>query len=195
MIKDNVISILSYIYSILKLFAFIAFSSGLLFGVFQAISENSISGFKDGIMFGIILTLITAPVLILLDIIQKVKCYVKYKFVSFSVKQERSFSIEGDYENIFSSLYTILNENKIIKVLNSDLGKGSIEAITKRSWKSFGEKIDLKLFKTPNNRVVINLSSKPRIFLTLIDYCKNFENVETIKKRIGLIVSNQGERL
>jgi len=180
MIKDSLIKFWSYCFIIVKLFVFISLFCGVFFGLFRSISGHSLNGFYDGIMFGILLSLITTPILTVLDIIQKIKCVVKYKSVNFTVKQDRRFSVQDEYETVFRKICDILSNNKKIELRNRDIAKGKIEALAKRSWKSFGEKIDIKLFQLSRKKVIIELSSKPIISLMIIDYCKNFENVETI---------------
>ena len=102
------------------------------------------------------------------------------------MEQERRFSIENDYESVFRRLCDILDNNEM-EIRIKDIDKKTIEAITKRSWKSFGERIVFKLFNISKSKVVISLSSKPIIPLMVIDYCKNFENIEIITNEIKKI--------
>jgi uncharacterized membrane protein len=68
--------------------------------------------------------------------------------------------------------------------------KGIIEADVKKSWKSFGEKLKIRLWKGSEGKVYVEMTSKPKIVLTMIDYAKNFENIESIltqlKKRFDV---------
>ena len=179
-------TLFTYIYMIIKLFALVAFGGGLLFGIFQSVKIHSISGFTDGIMFGAMLAVIMVPILIILDIIQKVKCYSKYKIIDFEINQERKFILTSDYAFIFHEICEQLNNQNNIKIHKKKIEKGIIEARTNSSWKSFGEIIKIKLFKSTGGNIVV-LSSKPRISITMIDYCRNFENVENIMKDIKML--------
>ncbi len=179
--RNNPGTLFTYVFIIIKLFIFIAFGGGLLFGIFQSIKINSLNGFIDGITFGVTIAVIMVPILIILDIIQKIKCYLKYKNIDFEIKQERRFLIDSDYIFIFNKLCENLNNYKNVEIYKKDTDKGIIEAISKRSWKSFGEIIKIQLFRSSKGNVAV-LSSKPKISITMIDYCKNFENVENIMK-------------
>lgn len=182
--KNNSSGLISYSYTIIKSIIFVGLTATLLFGIFQSIRRNSFNGFIDGMVFGASLALIVVPLIVLLDLSQKLKCYLKYNFIDFRVNQERRFIIEDDYSSVLNKLYSILSNHKKIDVYNKDIENGIIEATTKRSWRSFGEDIKINLFKGSEGKVVVIVSSKPRTSLTMIDYSKNFENIETIMKDI-----------
>ena len=189
--RNNSGTLFTYIYMIIKLFVLVAFGGGLLFGIFQSVKIHSINGFTDGIMFGAMLAATMVPILIILDIIQKVKCYLKYKVIDFEINQERKFILTSDYAFIFNKICEQLNNQKNIKIHKKEIESGIIEAVTKSSWKSFGEIIKIKLFKSTSGNIVV-LSSKPKISITMIDYCRNLENVENIMKdikKLGLSLS------
>jgi hypothetical protein len=185
--KDNS-GLLAYLFKILKIFIFVVFGATLLFGIFQSIRLNSLYGFLDGAVFGISGAIIGLPILIFLDILQRIKCYLKYQIFDFRVNQKRTFLFDKNYTSVFSKLYDILKNIDKIFISNKNVENGVIEAFTKRSWKSFGEDIKIELFKSSKNKVVVVLSSKPRFPITMIDYGKNLENVEIIKRDIEKIV-------
>ncbi len=181
MSADNNKKFLTYVVAIVKMFVFFGLGVGLLFGIFQSIRRNSFDGFVDGSVVGIVGALILVPSVILLDILQKVKCYLRYKIVDFRTNYERRILVEDDYLSIFDLLCNVMHDNKKMHICQKDVENGVIEAVTKRSWRSFGENITIKLFKSSNSkRTIVVLTSKPRISLTLIDYCKNLENVEIV---------------
>lgn len=175
----------TYIIKVIKSYVFVNLGAGLLFGIFRSLMINSLNGFIDGLFFGTMLASIGIPIIILLDIFQKLKCYFKYKIVSYQTNQKIKLLFEDDYISIFNKLNELLNNNPKIDVYRKDIKIGIIEAISKRSWKSFGEIIKIEFFDKSNGKVVAVLSSKPRIFWTMIDYCKNFENVEMIMSDIN----------
>ena len=181
--NDN--RLLTYIFTIIKLFLFVGLGAGLLFGIVQSLRTSSISGLIDGITFGAILALITVPIVTILDIFERVRCYLKYKIVDFGVIQERRFLTKTDYDIAFKKIFDILNEIKKMEVTHKDSKQGVIEALVKRSWKSFGEKIRIELSKNAKGEIEASLTSKPRITLTAIDYCKNLENVEMIMQYVN----------
>ena len=191
--RNDETTIFTYFLSMLKSFIYFSLGAGFLFGAFQSIRKNSLNGFVDGFVIGIVSALIVVPIVIALDIFQKVKCYRKYKVIDFGVNQERRFLVEDEYSSAFDKMYSMLNDIKKVEIRHGDIESGIIEAVTKRSWKSFGESIKIELFKTSKSKeTVIVLESKPRISLTMIDYCKNFENIEMIME---YILKGAGDRL
>jgi hypothetical protein len=178
-----------YILTILKSSVFCIFAFAIVLGIYQSVNIGSFSGFLEGVSAGILWAFVLVPILIILDISTKVKCFIKFKTVDLRVNQERRFRIEDDYLQIFDTLCNILQGFHKVKIKKKDIKNGIIEAVTGRSWRSFGEKIDAKLFKGSNSKVTVTFSSKPRISLTMIDYSKNFENaalfLEGVKQRFN----------
>ena len=177
--------LLDYILRIFKAFIFIALGFGLPIGIFITIRINSFYGFIEGIIAGILVALAGMAILIPLDIFQRIRCYLKYGTIDFGVTQERRLRIEGDYISVFKALYNVLEKRKKLETLYKDAENGVIQAVTKRSLRSLGEKINIELLKTSSKgKVLVILSSKPKMFAstTMFDYSKNFENLESFLK-------------
>lgn len=186
--RDKNSTLLAYILTIVKLFVSFLIGGGLLFGIFQSVRIQSFHGFIEGLVFGASLAIFGLPFLILIDIIQKTKCYIRYGNIDFGVAQERRFVIEEDYMSLFNRFVDVLVNIKKIEVYRREIERGIIEANVRRTWRSFGEKIKVELFKSSKDTsTVVVLASKPKISLTMLDYCKNFENVETIMNEITKI--------
>lgn len=183
--KNEIHDLLFYILKILKLFFLTTVLGGLLFGIFRSISLNSLNGFYQGMAFGVMLATAVIPILILIDLIQRVKVYLRYNVFFVSVKQERIFSVECDYDAIFEFIVNFLKDDEKTYIKEKEKGNKKIIAIFKLSWKSFGEKIVIQFFNISRANLYIKLSSYPLIPVTLIDYCKNFENVEYIMETLG----------
>ena len=190
--RNNGSGLFTYLFAIMKLLIFVMLGGSLLFGVFQSIRRNSLHGFVDGVVVGVVGALVAVPVLVFLDIFQKLKCYLRYKSIDFRVDQERRFIIKDDHMSVFNNISNVLNNIKNIEIYKKNMENGIVEAVAKRSWRSFGEEIKIELFKSSGGKVLVVLSSKPRISLMLIDYSKNFENVEMIVK--GIIRNFSKER-
>lgn len=187
--SNNKNTFCTYIFSIVKLFVFFGLGVSLLFGAFQFVRRNSFDGFVDGIMVGIVGTLIAVPILILLDIFNKVRCYLKYRTIDFGVNQERRFIVKDDYASAFNKLCEVLSRREKIDICNRNMESGIIDAVAKPSWKSFGEKITIRLFESSKDKeTTVVLTSKPRISLTMLDYCRNFENVEMLINDIRMLM-------
>jgi hypothetical protein len=179
-IENNKHKILNYVFTILKSFFFVGLSSALIFGIFRSIKAGSFSGLIDGILFGLLLAMVLVPIIVSLDILQRFKNYRKYQRVDFNVNQARRLLIKDEYNLIFNNLCNFLKDRKEFSIYNKDLEKGIIKADVKKSWKSFGEKLQLRLWKGSEGKVYVEITSKPKIVLTMIDYAKNFENIESI---------------
>ena len=68
------------------------------------------------------------------------------------------------------------------KVKFADIEGGYIRAKTGISWNSFGNIIEFRLKSITENATEIEVSTKPSLGTTLIDYGESVEIIETIKK-------------
>jgi hypothetical protein len=183
-LENNKHKTLNYVFTILKSFFFVVVASALFFGIFRSIKAGSLLGFVDGMLFGLLLAIVLVPIIVSLDIFQRFKNYRKYQRVDFNVNQVRRLLIKDEYNLIFNKLCDFLKDRKEFTIYNKDLGKGIIEADVKKSWKSFGEKLQIRLWKGSDGKVYAEITSKPKIVLTMIDYAKNFENIESIMTQL-----------
>jgi signal transduction histidine kinase len=71
-----------------------------------------------------------------------------------------------------------------ISLIKSDAASGIYEATTEQTWKSYGETLTVRL--EGSQPVSIAITSRPSVRLMgkLIDYGKNWENVETVQARL-----------
>jgi len=171
---------LKYILRISFAFIILALVIGLPAGIFFSIINASLEGFGVGLIAGVICSLLGFAVIVPLDVFAKIKCHRKYGFVDFRVRQQRILHIDADYDTICETLWQEFHAWKGMQLRNKDMKRGIIEVETRRSWKTFGEKITVTLLKRRNRKVLVTISSKPRIFTTMLDYSKNFENLERI---------------
>lgn len=90
-------------------------------------------------------------------------------------------------------IQTDLNKSELIKKLNEDpsIRKMKIKEIengivisTKMTLWSLGEIIKIELKSTKDSVFEYNVSSRPKLKITLIDYGKNIQNIDLIKKVI-----------
>ncbi len=168
-----------YILRMFVIFVFLSSALGLLFGLILSFRMNSFLGLKWGISAAIIVVLFGLGVSLLIEIAEKVKCYVKYGSIDFKVHQERRFLIEDDYSKAFNKLSHILQELKNTDITRKDFTNGLLKAETKWSWRSYGEVIGIKLSPAAG-RVRVFLTSSPKLPTNIIDFSKNFENVQLI---------------
>jgi len=79
------------------------------------------------------------------------------------------------FESSLASLHS-LNAG----ILQQDFNIGIIRAVTRTSWASWGEEIEIKLSQTNDGATLVNVKSSPKLKITPIDYGKNIDNVEKI---------------
>ncbi len=185
---------LNYIIRIPFAFIIVALVVGLPAGIFFSIINVSLEGFGVGLIAGVICSLLGFAVIVPVDIFTKIKCYRKYGLVDFRVRQQRILHIDADYDTICETFQQEFRAWKGMQLRNKDMKRGIIEVETRRSWKTFGEKITVTLLKSGNRRVLVTISSKPRIFTTMLDYSKNFENLERIIQGIKDRLKEGGTR-
>lgn len=179
-----------YILRIFVIFVSLSLALGLLFGLILSVRMNSFLGFRAGIIAAIIVVLFGLGVSMVIEIGEKVKCYIKYRSIDFRVHQERRFLIEGDYSEVFTKLSNILEKLKKTNIIQKDFKNGILKAETKWSWRSYGEVIQIKLFRG-DGTVRVFLASSPKLITNIIDFSKNFENVELIIR--GLKKDREGK--
>ena len=184
---------LHYILTFLKSFAILWIVSAFLFGIYRVMRVNTLYGFVEGLQFGAILSILSLPLIFLLDFTQRLKNIPKFKKIDFHVKQERKVLIEDEYCSAFKKFYESLKSMEGLSIIKKDDKEGIIEAITKRSWKSFGEIVKVKFAKGTKKKVFITINSRPKGSFTLVDYCRNFENVENIISNLEKAYYNEGK--
>ena len=103
---------------------------------------------------------------------------------ALNVRQERIIHIKGKYDKVFEKSIEILRALKSIKTIDPLKSSQSISARTKASIVSFGEGINLEFKPLSQETTEIHISSCPVAQHTILDFGKNFKNVEFISKEI-----------
>ena len=97
--------------------------------------------------------------------------------------QTKSSSLEGSFDDAFKkSIEALKVINAQVKV--SDLEQGAIDATTRISWKSFGENLKVHLETNEEGKVNVAITSKPKWPLTLVDYGKGKQNVNSFTEAL-----------
>ena len=162
-----------------KLFLYTGIPIGFIVGCFWGFSSASLNasilvGLMAGLFYGFIMALVIGT-------------YHKLKTKGMSSgpgddvgpNQSRTISLEIPIEIAFEKCLHSLDAMKA-KVTNKDKSQGLIQAVTKMSWKSAGEKINIHLSKNGNKKTDITVSSSPKLRTTLVDYGKGHQNVTSI---------------
>ena len=170
-----------YYFSVIGASFFVIFIlSTMIFALFRSLTiSDLLGGLYDGAVFGAFLGGILAGIVTLVDIFERFRCFKKYHKISYRSRQQRIFLIKNDCDNIFERLLAACKScNYHIKT--EDKKYGIIKATTNRSWRSFGEKIEIIIRKSTDGSLTLKVSSEPILFTTVLDYCKNFINIELL---------------
>jgi hypothetical protein len=161
----------------LKLFFALGIPFGLLIAIFDGINEGLAVGLRSGIISGLVFGFFMS---LIFGTFQKLSTNAM-KTIGDKVvepKQTKKKSIHGTYEEIFNKCLVSLNKINA-KVKPYDKTDGVIYASTPLSWKSWGEDIEVLIIKESDHRVMVSITSSPRLKTTMIDFGKGWTNVIT----------------
>lgn len=181
-------NIKQYLFSILKAYIVISLGLGISSSLIRMLKLNDYSNFIINIIYnGFIPAILCIILLIVPDLFQKIKNFFKYKVFVFDNKHARLIVVDENYTIVFDRVIELLSSYHNFSIEYSDSTTGSIICMAKRSWKSLGETVSLEIEAINDNETKIEISSLPKNKWTLIDYCKNFENVEKFVYSISRI--------
>jgi hypothetical protein len=103
---------------------------------------------------------------------------------ALNVQQERYIEVKVNIEEVFLKVQDILKGFKSLKKMTILKEMLTVSARTKTTYLSFGEKITLKFEMLSDDFVGIHIESCPALRFTLLDYGKNFTNIEYLSKEI-----------
>jgi len=167
-----------------KTFVTIGILAGVLFGLVMSRKMGFLNGLLAGIQFGSICAVLMASVLIPLDYFMTRKLPAK----ALDVNQVREIQVDGALDETFQKCVDLLKRCKTIKSVSPSKKEDFlISARTRASIVSFGEEITLHFQELTKGIIKIQISSKPAVPFTLLDYGKNFRNVELIREKIESI--------
>ena len=113
--------------------------------------------------------------------------YRSVKRMSFGTSEEamgvhhvRNVELRLPYDKAFDLCIESLNLIKKCKIQKEDLSQGEIDARAGMTWRTFGDVISFEVRKIGDDRIQVEVSSRPAVRATLVDYGKNLENVEQI---------------
>lgn len=110
---------------------------------------------------------------------------------AINLHQEREIQIKGDYENVFEQCLHIMEKWKSIKSIKQIKEQMMISALTKMTIYSNAEEITMQFDISNKQLIKIHIKSQPVGRHALMDFGKNYRNVEWIKEKIesGILVS------
>src|SRR4030042_3387264 len=92
----------------------------------------------------------------------------------------RNVELRVPYDEAFDLCIESLNVVKRSKIQKENRSQGKIVARTGMTWRTWGDVISFAIRNPGNDGIQIEVSSRPALRWTLIDYGKNLENVELI---------------
>jgi hypothetical protein len=158
----------------------ISILSAALFALVMSMKIGLLHGIIAGIVFSIVITMLIALIFIPIDYM----CTAKLPLEALNVNQERDIKLKGNCDPICTYCAEIVKNTKgVFKIDVSN--KCNIVAFTKTTISSFGEVITLHLSQIDQETTNIHIVSQPKYKYTIIDYGKNYKNVEYIINQIA----------
>lgn len=166
----------------IKLFLFFGFAFGLYQGIKVGISDGVnaglVSGISKGLFFGLLMSFFVGK-----WHKRKTRKAREETGEDIGPVQTKSSLLDDSIDNAFrKSVQSLTIMNARITV--SDLQQGTIDATTRMSWKSFGENLKVRLKTNEEGGVDVAITSKPRFPVTLVDYGKGRQNVDSFVKEL-----------
>jgi hypothetical protein len=151
-------------------------------------NEHALSyGLAAGAVFGTIFTVFMLCVMMPLDLLSRLFLARGSKDSTnsaiFEIDQVRELPIKGTSKHVHFICRQALLAIPGIRDVHDDMVSGLMTASTGASWRSAGEKIEVHVLKRDSGQFVLRCTSKPAQKNVLFDYGKNFDNVETWKKK------------
>jgi hypothetical protein len=149
-------------------------SIGILAGFETGVESGIKSGASSGFIFGLFMSLI-------LGTIHKLKTRKMAKAGDVTPTQSATIELGCNLALAFDKCIQALNQFGA-KIELQDKVKSEIKATSGMTWRSWGEVLTVRLSRIDTEKVKIEISSSPKLKMTLVDYGKGRENVEKITK-------------
>mgnify|MGYP007088122720 CR=1 FL=1 len=157
---------------------------GALFGLLSSLPLIIKYGLWQGLMGTLIGTVLWTAIMAIIFIPIDYILTRKLPAEALGVQQERSVQVKEGVTQVFEKSIAILKEFKSIKQIDFAKESQNITARTKASIASFGENITLQFKPLNADTTEIHISSCPLVRHTVLDFGKNFRNVEYVTKAI-----------
>jgi len=154
---------------------------GFLIGIFSLQREEVLDVILNGILSGLFFGTLVSYILISLHKSFSRKVETDSFNHDFGIFQSRRIEIPISYEDTYSLCLQSLNTINRSSVTSQSFNKGEIKARAGLNWKTWGDNVFLKVVKE-EGATIVEISSRPSARSTLVDFGKNLDNVERIKK-------------
>ena len=159
---------------------------GTITGLYHAISDGLVHGVRDGLVGGSLFGLVVAVIAGL----QQRNAAKKYGWAKGKVpalNQRRDVDVAQAADDAFETAERVL-ATLPAKVITRDTSTRSIQATTRMTWQSWGERLNVRVEPGPAGSVV-SIGSRPRFpILTIADNGKNRANVDSIANLLQFVV-------
>lgn len=170
----------------LRVIIIMAFFPGILFGLLMSLKIGVWSGITAGIIFGVCSSILMSSIFLPIDYFLTRNLTAK----ALDIYQSRELQVKGDFEHVFDNCMNVLKNTDFIKRVTPLKEKMAIWGLTRISNTSFGENIKLEFIIGEHNVIKIKISSNPIMKYTLLDFGKNFRNVNEISNHIQIFLQS-----
>ena len=174
----------------LKLFLAMGISFGIFMGIFYSFQFGFPLGMGIGMVTGIFFGGLISLILGFLHN-QSVKRISSGKYKqTLSVHHTRHVKLRLPYDRVFDLCLESLTSIEKCKIQKEDRHEGRIIAKAVMTWKTWGDVILFKIQRISNDEIQVEVSSRPALRTTLVDYGKNLENVQKIVRFLNAYSEN-----
>ena len=96
------------------------------------------------------------------------------------VHHTKSVALRLSYDRAFDLCIESLGSLEKCKIQNEDRSTGQLVARTGMTWRTWGDVISFEIRRSNGDGIHIDVSSRPAVGTTLVDFGQNLENVEKI---------------
>lgn len=166
-----------------KKFSFDAISKSLIvILLFFSVESTYAGNFSKNILFEILIfSGIVTSFIGILHWIGVKDLEVESEEEKIKVSQSRDIEINLPFNEVVNLCLEMIEKDNKLNLKGKNIDEGVIEATKGPSWKSWGEKVILKIEELDKNHTKVNINSKPWIPITMMDYGANLENVNRIR--------------
>jgi len=154
---------------------------GFLISILTIQKGDNADAILNGILSGLIFGILISYILITLHKSLSRKVVPDASIHDFDIHQVRSIGLDMPFEQAFGLCIKSLETIYRCRVLSQSLDNGEIRARAGLNWKTWGDIINFKLTRGEDS-IVVEISSRPVASSTLVDFGKNLDNVERIKR-------------
>ena len=153
---------------------------GLFMGIFNSFQYGTSLGLVAGIVEGIFFGGFMSLMLGFLHSRSVKRMSLGKSEEAIGVHHVRNVELRVPYDKAFDLCIESLSLIKKCNIQNKDRSQGKIVAKAGKTWKTWGDVISFDVRRAGNDETQVEVSSRPAVRTTLVDYGKNLENIETL---------------